>query len=175
MKQATILLCIILLMISIYGCKTKQPAETEEPTATSYLLTPSISVLTPPGIFIDAISTLELPKESHISRARFVHVDFSIILEENGNAREVQEITLNLFPDVIYTGVVTHIEPMGMDTSWVGYLKDVEYSQLTMVYVGGVFRGKFASPQGIYEVTFVAEDLYQIIQVDQQKFQGGEG
>jgi len=113
-----------------------------------------------------------------VARLRFIRVNYSLLLDANGLPRPLKlgsEITINLFPDVTYTGVIEQVNDDGGVISWTGYLKDVEYSQLTMVYTSGVFIGHFASPAGVYEVSTVGDDLYRVLQIDQQKLQGGEG
>jgi hypothetical protein len=87
----------------------------------------------------------------------------------------VKEITLNLFPDVVYTGVIQQTEVSGDSISWSGILKDVGKSYFTMVYTSGAFMGHFASPLGICEAVYVEDDLYRVIMIDQSKFPGGEG
>ena len=86
-----------------------------------------------------------------------------------------KEVELNLFPDVILTGVIKQITQEDGVISWIGYLKDVEYSELTMVFTGGVFIAHFASPLGVYEVSNAGNDVYRIVLIDQTKLPGGEG
>jgi hypothetical protein len=149
----------------------------EEPAALS-TETPS-SVLTPSsvpaGLFLNTDQTRELPEEPHIVRARFVKLNLNQLMDENGEPRDVAELTFNLFPDVVYTGVIKQVEQSGDGLSWSGYLKDVETSYFTMVYTSGVFMGHFASPLGVYEAVFVDDDLYRVIMIDQTKLPGGEG
>lgn len=113
----------------------------------------------------------------HVARSRIVKLNLSLLLDEQGQARPLPpnaEITLSLFPDVNYTGVIEGMQQEGDGYTWTGHLKDVEYSQMYMVYTSGVFIGHFASPAGVYEVSNVGGDLYQIILIDQSQFQGGD-
>ena len=105
-----------------------------------------------------------------IVRHRFVKVNLGLLLNAEVQPRSVKEITINLFPDVVYTGVIEKVEIDGGGYSWMGYLKGVEYSSMFMVYTAGVFIGHFASPEGTYEVSVVGEsDLYRAVLIDQQK------
>ena len=99
-----------------------------------------------------------------------------MLVDENGRAKKVAEdiVTLNLFPDVIYTGVIDQIEENGDSYSWTGHLKDVEYSSLIMIFTGGIFIANIASPGGVYEVSNAGGDLYRVVLIDQRKFPGGE-
>ncbi len=123
-------------------------------------------------LFFDTDQSGKPPSEPFIVRSRFVKVNLRLLLDENGQPRQVKEITLNLFPDVTFTGVITGVEQSGDSVTWVGSLKDVEYSQLNMIYTGGVFIGHFASPSGVYEISMAGDDLYRIIKIDQSKLPG---
>ncbi|MBI5824997.1 MAG: hypothetical protein HZB18_13285 [Chloroflexi bacterium] len=170
MRISALVFSVCLLAVSAIAC-----GSAGRPAASS-LETPAMALSTSSaGLFLDANSNLQLPSEPHISRWRLVKIDFSQLLDESGQAKKVKEFTINLFPDTVYTGVVTQTEEMGDGSTWVGYLKDVEYSELSMVYTSGVYIGHFASPMGVYEVTFVKDDLYRVIQIDQQQLPGGEG
>jgi hypothetical protein len=166
LKIISTTLRFFLLVVVLSGCSS-------EPSAPS--LEAPTPALSSSGLFIETDAVRSLPVEPHISRSQLVKVNFSLLLDESGQPRNIKEIALNLFPDVIYTGVIEKIEQNGDGFSWVGYLKDVEFSELTMVYTSGVFIGHFASPLGVYEVSFLETDLYRAIMIDQSQFTGGEG
>jgi len=125
------------------------------------------------ALFID--SEASLSDDPHAARQRPVGIDLDVLLREDGTARVVEEITINLFPDVVYTGVITGTERSGDSYSWVGYLEGIEYSSLAMVYTASVFRAQFASPAGVYAVSLVGDGIYQAILIDQEAFPQGEG
>ncbi len=125
--------------------------------------------LPPAGLFFETDAVGKLASAPFIIRSRFVKVNLDLLLDEQGQPRQVKEITVNPFPDVIYTGVIEQVEPEGDGYSWVGYLKGIAFSRLTMVYTGGVFIAHYASPGGVYEVSTAGADLYQVIQIDQRK------
>jgi hypothetical protein len=172
MKISLYVLSMCLLAVSLFGCGAKQVMVTEEPNALP-LETPALSIST--GLFVDTNLRRDLPSEPHISRSRFVKVDLKLLLDESGESREVEKIVFNLFPDVVYTGLIEQVERSGDSYSWSGYLQGVENSYFTLVYTSGVFMGHFGSPQGIYEAVVVEDDVYRVIQIDQTKFPGGEG
>jgi hypothetical protein len=132
------------------------------------------SVLPSDALFLDAESPAPAPSASHIARSRVVKINFSVLLDESGHARMGDTVTLNLFPDVTYTGIIDQIEENDESYTWVGHLKDVEYSSLTLIFTGGIFIAKIASPGGIYEVSNAGGDLYRVVLIDQEKFPGGE-
>jgi len=100
-----------------------------------------------------------------VVRSRFVKINTELLLDNAGQAREVDEITLNLFPDVTYVGVIDQVEQNGDGYTWVGTLKGVENSSLFIVFAGGVFIVHVASPEGVYEASNRGGDLYQIIMI----------
>ena len=127
------------------------------------------------SIFLDSGESVPAPAEPHIARSRPVKINLGLLIDETGQARPVKEIVVNLFPDTTYIAVIEQAEQAGDVYSWSGVLKGVEYSYFTMVYTSGAFMGHFASPLGIYETAYVRDDLYRVIQIDQQKLPGGEG
>lgn len=129
------------------------------------------------ALFTDASSASAPAAPANAARSRLVRINLGLLLTDDGQPRDLPAgttITLNLFPDVSYEGVIERIGREGDGSSWTGHLQGVEYSALTMVYTGGVFIGHFASPLGVYEVSLVQDDLYRVILIDQSKFQGGE-
>ena len=173
MRKGILFAGAVLFTLIVVGCGGV-PAEKPEETPASGQANPA-SGPAGAGLFLESNSGLTLPEEPHIIRSRFVTVDLAQLLDESGTPKEVSEVTLNLFEDVNYIGVIQQIDTSGGFPAWVGNLKGVEYSELTMLYTSGVFIAKIASPQGVYEVKFVEEGLYRIIQIDQSKFPQGEG
>jgi hypothetical protein len=130
------------------------------------------------GLFLDTRSSGPASSEAHVSRSRFVKINFALLLDEEGQVLELPsntELTLNLFPDVTYSGVIDRVERNGDEFAWTGHLKGIEYSSLTMVFTSGIFLAQIASPAGIYEVSNVGDDLYRVILIDQTKLPGGRG
>ena len=179
------LLCLQSLLLS--GCFSRPPAPPNSSlsTETSGLkpseanispnsLTPTNSSL---DLFIASEARVEKTPE-HVKRHRVVTINSRLLLDESGEPRPMQpnsEITLNLFPDTIYTGVIEKAEQDESGFTWLGHLKNVENSTLTMVFAGGLLIGNFGSPAGVYEVSNIGGELYQIIEVDQNSLPGTEG
>jgi hypothetical protein len=128
-------------------------------------------------LFIAAGAGAGATPPPHTVRSRLVKLNLSLLLDANGQPRNLapnSELALNLFPDVTYTGVIEDVQQEGDGYRWAGHLKDVENSQMYLVYTAGVFIGHFASPAGVYEVSNVGGDLYRIVIIDQSQFQGGD-
>lgn len=126
-------------------------------------------------LFIDTGDTGDGPPAPGATRSRVVKLNLPLLLNASGQPRRLpagQEIVLNLFPDVIYTAVIQDVEVQGDGGTWVGVLKDVEYSSVMMVYTSGVFLGHFASPAGVYEASGIGDDLYRIDLINQGALPG---
>jgi len=136
---------------------------------------PEKSALASGELFLDAETSTEAPAAAYVARSRVVKINIPLLLDENGQARALtgKEITLNLFPDVNYTGVIERVEENGDSNTWIGYLQDVEFSALTIILTEGVFIAKIASPDGVYEVSSIGGDLYRVILINQENL-GGE-
>ncbi len=177
MKTHLILLGLS-LVLAVTACGRKPsaaplatPAST--PAASAVPAAPVVA-----GLFVETKEKREASSAPHVARQRLVRLDLSLLLAPDGQPLDLKaggEITLNLFPDTTYTGVIVQIEQNADDCSWVGYLKGVEFSQMTLVYTGGLFIANISSPEGVYEVSTLGDDLYRIIQIDQTKLPGGEG
>jgi len=156
-------LCIFATVL--YGCEGKQ--------VSTLLKTPNPA---PNSLFYETESVGETNSAPYVVRSRFVKINLALLLDESGRPRDLEnhEITLNLFPDLTYIGVIKHIEQNGDQYSWVGSLKNIEFSSLTIIFTGGLFIMHAASPAGVYEVSNTGGDLYRIIMIDQKKFPGGE-
>jgi len=129
-----------------------------------------------PDLFTDAgdLSGLDAaPDPVFVSRSRFVSVNTSALLDSAGNAlntTSLPEVTLNLFPDATFTGVVSSVKKDQTTSTWIGTLKDVEHSYFYMVIADGVFIAHVGSTSGIYEVsTSKTSGTYKVIQIDQSK------
>ncbi|MBU1226038.1 MAG: hypothetical protein KJ698_02325, partial [Actinobacteria bacterium] len=151
------------------GC-ADDGAGTTVTEATTTSVTTTTVVDAAPALLIDSDATLA--DDPHAARQRPVELDLRVLLDDNGRARRIEEITLNLFPDVTYTGVITEVNEEGNGYSWLGYLKGIEVSSLTMVYTGSAFAANFGSPEGVYEVSSAGEGLYKVVLIDQGTYPG---
>ena len=130
----------------------------------------------PPPMFGDAGDarpTTDAPNASYMARSRFVSVNVGMLFDASGKPLDKQslpEISLNLFPDVSYTGVVTRAWKDNWGSYWTGRLKGVRGGYFYLTVVDGAFMAHVASALGVYEVSFAGDNLYRSIQIDQSKF-----
>jgi hypothetical protein len=131
----------------------------------------------PPVLFGDAgdiLPTADVPDEPQITRSRHVTVEIgSLFNNSNGKPLDKQslpEVTLNLFSDTSYTGVLTNVKQDEWSTTWKGRLKGKQQGYFYLVVTEDIFLAHVASAEGVYEVSWAGDGLYKVVQIDQSKF-----
>lgn len=125
------------------------------------------------SLFLDAETADPATPGPGVFRSSLVRLNTGLLLAGSGEPIPLAsgaELALNLFLDTVYTGIIEEITVDAGNITWVGYLKDVEFSSLIIVYTSGVFIGHFASPLGVYEFSNYNGEVYRIIQVNQGSF-----
>jgi hypothetical protein len=110
---------------------------------------------------------------AHVARSRYVHVNRNRLFDANGRPRDaasLPEITLNLFDDATFTGVVKSAKTDGLGTTWQGRLKNHADGYFYLTAVEDGFIAHVASQQGVYEVSFAGNGVYKAVKIDQSKF-----
>jgi hypothetical protein len=130
----------------------------------------------PPALFGDAADvalSAQATSGPQVMRERFVTVNTAMLFDATGKQAgkyQLPEVTLNLFPDAIYTGVVTRAFSDNWGYYWNGTLKEVKGGYFYLTVVENVLMAHVASPHGVYEVSLAGGDFYKATQVDQSKF-----
>ncbi|RJP49392.1 MAG: DUF1080 domain-containing protein [Anaerolineaceae bacterium] len=131
----------------------------------------------PPPMFGDlgdAHPPAGAPNQAHVARFRFATVNLGALFTPDGRQlgkSRLPEVSLNLFPNVAYTGVVKRAWSDSWGSYWTGTLKGVENGYFYLTVVENAFMAHVGSPQGIYEVSLTSSGTYyQVIQIDQSKF-----
>jgi hypothetical protein len=104
-------------------------------------------------------------------RSRYVRVAREVLFDTTGAPRqrdELSRLTLNLFPGVSYTGVVTDVKDNGDSVSWTGRIQE-NSGYFYLVSVDDVFVVHVASSEGIYEVSLADGDVYRVVELDQSQ------
>ncbi len=124
------------------------------------------------SLFRDAASseTRGYTKPAKVKRFRYVDINSTALPSRvrQGSARP--ELDLPLFFDASFTGVVDDVQGDADDRTWIGTLKGVAGSSFTIVRVGDVYMAHIASTNGVYEVKWVADGVYRIVELDHSKF-----
>ena len=84
-----------------------------------------------------------------------------------GKPTEPQALVLNLFDDVVLTGIVEHVEPTSSGHSLWGRLDGVELGTLTLVVNGTIVVGTVRTPDAVYTIRTLADGRYVIRQIDE--------
>lgn len=131
----------------------------------------------PTSLFADAanLGAAAATTEPTVVRSRLVEVNLGALGTPNGPpgaaAAPGGEIVLNLFPDVVLTGVLDRIEmvsPPGY--VWVGHVKDIDMSSVTLSVQDDVVIGNVRLPEQVYAVRFVGNGVHVVQEIDTSKF-----
>lgn len=128
------------------------------------------------GLLLPATSDAPPPTDPWIARSRDVRFDEAALFDAGGNpVGAPARITLNLFDDLTYTGIVEDAEGDAGVYTWNGRLDGIEHGYFYIVYTSDVYMVHAASPLGIYEVSYLKDDIYRVVEIDQTQLPGGEG
>ena len=171
------------------------PTATATPTATSLpILTPATPVPTASsdraagaaqadGLFYDVKG--EPPPSIGVDTlaSRLVGVDFGLLAQVidppvitgkltkpqtlAGKLTKPQTLTLNLFDDVVLTGIVEHVEPTSSGHSLWGRLDGVGLGTFTLVVNGRVVIGTVRMPDAVYTIRTAGDGTYVIRKIDE--------
>ena len=78
-----------------------------------------------------------------------------------------QTLVLNLFHDVVYTGIVEHVEPTASGHALWGGLEGVELGTMTLVVNGKIVVGTVRTPDAVYSIRTAGDGKYVIRQIDE--------
>ena len=84
-----------------------------------------------------------------------------------GEPPKAQSLVLNLFDDVVFTGIVEHIEPTASGHALWGSLEGVELGTMTLIANGTVVVGTVRTLGGVYTIRTIGDGRYVIRQIDE--------
>ena len=84
-----------------------------------------------------------------------------------GKPATPQTLVLNLFDDVVFTGIVEHVEPTSSGHALWGRLDGVELGTMTLVVNGSVVVGTVRTPDAVYTIRTAGDGAYVIRQIDE--------
>ena len=103
--------------------------------------------------------------------SRLVEIDFAqladVVESPMYPATGLPTLVLNLFDDVVFTGVVEHVEPTSSGHSLWGSLNGVEMGTMTLVVNGSVVAGTVRTPDGVFTIRTVGQGEYVVRQIDE--------
>ncbi len=166
------------------------PTATVTPTGTSTpTSTPEPAVPTAPsdadsdeaqtaGLFSEVEGDPPLSTDVETIASRLVGIDFAQIAEvtkppidpkgpATGQPSTPQTLVLNLFDDVVFTGIVEHVEPTASGHALWGSLEGVELGTMTLVVNSRIVVGTVRTPNAVYTIRTAGDGKYVIRQIDE--------
>jgi len=138
----------------------------------------AVAAAAAPSLFAPAAAgdlqvSADAPARPEVMRSQYLKVNTGLLVRAAGaqaDRQSLPEVSLNLFANASFTGVVTDARQDQWGSTWSGTLKDVPNGSFYLTVVDGVFMAHVASTRGVYEVTQVSGDVYRAVQIDQSKF-----
>ena len=84
-----------------------------------------------------------------------------------GKPTAPKTLVLNLFDDVVFTGIVEHVEPTASGHALWGKLDGVGLGTMTLVVNGSVVVGTVRTPDAVYSIRTAGDGKYVIRQIDE--------
>ncbi|MCY4529861.1 MAG: leucine-rich repeat domain-containing protein, partial [Chloroflexi bacterium] len=120
----------------------------------------------PPRVGVDALAS------------RLVEIDFGQLGQAmetpagtkdavTGEPQPPHKLILNLFDDVVFTGIVEHVEPTASGHALWGSLEGVELGTMTLVVTGSIVVGTVRTPYAVYTIRTAGDGTYVIRQIDE--------
>ena len=120
----------------------------------------------PPSIGVDTLASrlvgIDLGQLAQVIESPFSPKD-----PVTGKPTKPQALALNLFDDVVFTGIVEHIEPTSSGHALWGGLEGVELGTMTLVVNGSVVVGTVRTPDAVYTIRTAAGGAYVVRQIDE--------
>ena len=165
------------------------PTATVIPTGTSPPPTPTPAVSSEPpivddneaqagGLFSEVEGDPPHSTDVETFASRLVGIDFGQIAEitnppidpkdsVTGTPPTPHTLVLNLFDDVVFTGIVEHVEPTASGHALWGSLEGVELGTMTLVVNGKIVVGTVRTPDAVYSIRTAGDGTYVIRQIDE--------
>ena len=120
----------------------------------------------PPSIGVDTLASrlvgIDLGQLAQVIESPFSPKD-----PVTGKPTKPQALALNLFDDVVFTGLVEHIEATSSGHALWGGLEGVKLGTMTLVVNGSVVVGTVRTPDAVYTIRTAAGGAYVVRQIDE--------
>ena len=132
----------------------------------------------PEGLFFDVKGDPPPDSDVETLASRWAGIDFGQIAQitnppvdpkdpVTGKPTEPKTLVLNLFDDVVFTGIVEHVEPTASGHTLWGKLDGVGLGTMTLVVNGSVVVGTVRTPDAVYSIRTAGDGKYVIRQIDE--------
>ena len=165
------------------------PTATVIPTGTSPPPTPTPAVPSAPtdtddnedqagSLFSEVEGDPPLSTDVETIASRLVGIDFGQIAQitnppidpkdsVTGTPPTPHTLVLNLFDDVVFTGIVEHVEPTASGHALWGSLQGEDLGTMTLVVNGKIVVGTVRTPDAVYSIRNAGDGKYVIRQIDE--------
>lgn len=108
---------------------------------------------------------LAVPRGARVRR-RTARVNQTLLNGIAGLAPAAPVMTLNLFPNVVYTAVLDAVEDTNPGRAWTGHLEGEPLGTVVLAVFDGAFAGHVSVPGALYEIAGGPDDTAVIAEVD---------
>ena len=155
-----------------------EPAPTPTPTVPTAPSDGDAGEARPGGLFSEVEGDPPPSSDIETLASRLVEIDFGQFARVTkppddpktraaGKPTTPQTLVLNLFDDVVFTGIVEHVEPTSSGHVLWGRLDGVELGTMTLVVNGSVVTGTVRTPDAVYTIRTAGDGAYVIRQIDE--------
>ena len=155
-----------------------EPAPTPTPTVPTAPSDGDAGEAQPGGLFSEVEGDPPPSPDVETLASRLVGIDFGQLARVTkppdapktraaGKPTTPQTLVLNLFDDVVFTGIVEHVEPTSSGHVLWGRLDRVELGTMTLVVNGSVVTGTVRTPDAVYTIRTAGDGAYVIRQIDE--------
>jgi hypothetical protein len=113
-------------------------------------------------------------RDREVVRSRRVVIDLNLLPRsadrQTGGIATASVISLNLFDDVNFVAEADRVERTSRGMAWVGRLRGIDLSQVTIIVNGDVVTGNISMPGGRYHIRFVVKGVHEVQEIDQSLF-----
>ena len=157
------------------GTSTPTPTRTPVSTIPTAPLDADTDEAQPGGLFSDVEGDPPPSTDVETLAGRLVGIDFGQLAQvtkptispKRPAASKPQTLVLNLFDDVVFTGIVEHVEPTASGHALWGRLDGVGLGTFTLVVNGRMVIGTVRMPDAVYTIRTAGDGTYVIRQIDE--------
>ena len=123
------------------------------------------------GLFSEIKSDSPMATGVDAFDSRLVEIDFAQLSDAIESLRDpssgLPTLVLNLFDDIVFTGVVEHVEPTSSGHSLWGSLEGVDLGTMTLVVNGRVVAGTVRTPDAVFTIKTTGRGEYVLRHIDE--------
>ncbi|MBK7919768.1 MAG: Ig-like domain repeat protein [Chloroflexi bacterium] len=104
---------------------------------------------------------------TYVDANELTTVRYQLVTIDTEQVKNAQQLTLNLFEDVVFTATQTKTE-LGTSDSfiWIGTLDGIENSSVTLVTLKDVAVGTIRTLDSLYEIGYAGKGIHTIAEID---------